>query len=83
MHNNILCKTRQFYEDTYFCPVRFERGKKVNIVIMGAMMCSAKQDNVKKTQSSTLQYLEQRIVVSEVVLSMIIYSARQDKMMLW
>ena len=50
---------------------------------MSTMMCRAKQDNVKKTNSSTRQYLEQRIVVSEVVLSMIIYSARQDKMMLW
>jgi hypothetical protein len=83
VHDNEQCKTRQCYEDTDFCPVRFERGKKVNIVIMGTKMCSAKQDNVKKTQSSTRQYLEQRKTVSVVVLSIIIYNARQDKMMLW
>ena len=63
--------------------MRFERGEKVNIVIMGAIMCSAKQGNIKKTKSSTRQYLEQRKTVSVVVLSIIIYNARQDKMMLW
>ncbi len=45
---------------------------------MGAIMCSAKQGNIKKTKSSTRQYLEQRIVVSEVVSCPIMYSARQD-----
>ena len=49
VHDNEQCKTRQCYEQTDFCPVRFEH----------------------------------RIKVSVVVLSMIIYSARQDKMMLW
>ena len=81
MHNNVKCKTRQCYDDTDFCPVRFEQGEKVNIVIMGAMMCSAKQDNVKKTQSSTRQYLEQRIKVSMVVSCTITNSARQDNVM--
>ena len=28
VHDNVKCKTRQCYEDTDFCPVRFERRKK-------------------------------------------------------
>jgi len=58
VHDNVKCKTRQCYEDTDFCPVRFERGEKVNIVILGTMMGSARKDNITEKQSSTREYLE-------------------------